>query len=65
MRSRTPASSVAVMEHTEPRGDLFAGLDLFLREPDREDEVLPDVLRDAPEPEEALNSQILAGLVSP
>jgi hypothetical protein len=53
------------MDHTETRDDLFADLDLFLRESDREDPILPEVRPDGQEPEEELNSQILAGLVSP
>jgi hypothetical protein len=53
------------MDHIESRADLFADLDLFLRESDREDPILPEVRHDEREPEEDLNSQILAGLVSP
>ena len=65
VRSRATASSVQAMEHTETRDDVFADLDLFLRESDREDPILPEVRHDEREPEEELNSQILAGLVSP
>ena len=52
------------MEKTGARDDLFADLDLFMRESDREDPILPEIRRDEREPEEDLNSQILAGLVS-
>jgi hypothetical protein len=52
------------MENNETRADPFTDLDLFLREPDREDPILPETPRDEREPEEDLNSQILAGLVS-
>ena len=65
MRAHAGASSVRGMDHTGTRDDLFADLDLFLRESDREDPILPEVRPDGREPEEELNSQILAGLVSP
>jgi hypothetical protein len=65
VRSRAAASSVRSMDRTRTRDDAFADLDLFLRESDREDPILPEVRDDGQEPEEELNSRILAGLVSP
>lgn len=56
-------ASVQVMEPTIRTSELFADLDLFLREPDSEGPFLTEP-RDEREPVEALNSQILAGLVS-
>jgi len=53
------------MEHTDIRDAPYAEFDLLLRESDREDQILPEVRHDAQRPEEDLNSQILAGLVSP
>jgi hypothetical protein len=42
-----------------------ADLELLLAEADREDPFLRDPREDAAEPLEAIDSQILAGLVSP
>jgi hypothetical protein len=42
-----------------------ADLELLLAEGDREDPILRDPREDAAEPLEAIDSQILAGLVSP
>ena len=52
------------MESKPRTDDLWADLELLLRESDREDPILPDV-HDAEAPEEELNSRILAGLVNP
>ena len=65
MRVRPPTASVAAMEHTEIREQPHADFDLLLLEADREDPILPEVRHDAQRPEEDLDSQILAGLVSP
>jgi hypothetical protein len=55
--SRTPVSIP---------GDPYADLDLLLAETDREDRFLSPAPRpDAPEGEDAIDEQILAGLVSP
>jgi hypothetical protein len=53
------------MAHIDNSDALFADLDLFLRESDREDPILREVRKELPAPEEQLNTQILAGLVSP
>jgi hypothetical protein len=53
------------MEHTPTKDDLTADLDLLLRESDREDPILPEPLDPSREPEEEIDSQILAGLVHP
>jgi hypothetical protein len=46
--------------------DPYADLDLLLAESDREDRFLSPARRpDAPEGQEAIDEQILAGLVSP
>jgi len=42
-----------------------ADLELLLREADRDDPILSAPRTDADEPRESLDSQILAGLVSP
>jgi hypothetical protein len=42
-----------------------ADLELLLAEADREDPILRDPREDAAEPLESIDSQILAGLVSP
>lgn len=53
------------MEHTPTKDDLTADLELLLRESDREDPILPELLDPRREPEEQIDSQILAGLVHP
>jgi hypothetical protein len=53
------------MEHTPIKEDLTAGLELLLRESDREDPILPEPLDPHREPEDEIDSQILAGLVHP
>jgi hypothetical protein len=55
------------MEHNPTRNDdeLTADLELLLRESDREDPILPEMLDPHREPEEEIDSQILAGLVHP
>ena len=53
------------MEHTPTRDGLTADLELLLRESDREDPILPELLDPKREPEEEIDSQILAGLVHP
>ena len=42
-----------------------ADLELLLAEADREDPILRDPREDAEQPRESIDSQILAGLVSP
>jgi hypothetical protein len=49
----------------EPKKMTDADLELLLAEADREDPFLREVRDDAEEPRESLDSQILAGLVSP
>jgi len=53
------------MELTDTRDAPHAEFDLLLRESDREDQFLAEVRHDVQAPVEDLNSQILAGLVSP
>ena len=53
------------MEHTRTTDELTADLELLLRESDREDPILPEMLDPQREPEEEIDSQILAGLVHP
>ena len=53
------------MEHTPTTNDLAGDLELLLRETDREDPILPEMLDPEREPEEEIDSQILAGLVHP
>jgi len=53
------------MELTDIRDAPYAEFDLLLRESDREEPTLPEVRHDVQRPVEDLNSQILAGLVSP
>jgi hypothetical protein len=53
------------MEHNATWNDLTADLELLLRESDREDPILPEMLDPQREPEEEIDSQILAGLVHP
>ena len=53
------------MEHTPIKDDLTADLELLLRESDREHPILPEPLDPGREPEEEIDSQILAGLVHP
>jgi hypothetical protein len=65
VRRRPPVSSVGDMAHIDNSDDLFADLDLFLRESDREDPILREVRKELPAPVEQINTQILAGLVSP
>jgi hypothetical protein len=76
MRPGDRASSVAGKEvvpmASDPRtplrlpDDPYADLDLLLVESDREDRFLSPAPRpDAPEGQEAIDEQILAGLVSP
>jgi hypothetical protein len=58
-------TSVSAMDHTRPDDRFTADLELLLRETDREDPILPEV-RDADlEPQEEIDSRILAGLVNP
>jgi hypothetical protein len=69
VRSGAPAASVRGMDNETRRpveidDALFADLDLFLRDSDREAPFLTEP-RDEREPEDALNAQILAGLVTP
>ena len=45
--------------------DLTNDLELLLRESDREDPILPEVRAQGQEPQDAIDEQILAGLVSP
>jgi hypothetical protein len=53
------------MEHTPTKDDLTADLELLLRETDREDPILPEPIDPHREPEDEIDSQILAGLVHP
>ena len=53
------------MEHTPTKDELTVDLELLLRESDREDPILPEMLDPQREPEEEIDSQILAGLVHP
>lgn len=53
------------MEHTPTKHDLTADLELLLRESDREDPILPEMIDPEREPVEEIDSQILAGLVHP
>jgi hypothetical protein len=53
-------------EMTEPKITISdADLDLLLREADRDDPILSAPRSEGSEPRESLDSQILAGLVSP
>ena len=53
------------MDHIPSDDKFTADLELLLRETDREDPILPEV-RDADrEPQEEIDSRILAGLVNP
>jgi hypothetical protein len=65
VRPGARASSVTVMEHTDTAEAPLAEFELLLWETDREDPILPEVRHDVQRPVEDLNSQILAGLVSP
>jgi hypothetical protein len=53
------------MEHTPTTDELTLDLDILLRESDREDPILPEMLDPSRSPEEEIDSQILAGLVHP
>jgi hypothetical protein len=58
-------TSVRGMDHTRPDDRFAADLELLLRETDREDPILPEVRDADQEPQEEIDSRILAGLVNP
>jgi hypothetical protein len=62
---RGRVTSVSAMDHTRPDGRFRADLELLLRETDREDPILPEVRDTDQEPQEEIDSRILAGLVNP
>jgi hypothetical protein len=53
------------MDTTPRTDDLSADLELLLRESDREDPILPEYRDASQDPEEEIDSRILAGLVHP
>jgi len=52
------------MERTQTETQMTADLELLLRETDREDPILPEP-HDREDPQDEIDSRILAGLVSP
>ena len=62
---RRRVTSVSAMDHTRPDDSFTADLELLLRETDREAPILPEVRDADQEPQEEIDSRILAGLVNP
>ena len=61
---RGRGTSVSAMDRTD-EARFTADLELLLRETDREDPILPEVRDADQEPQEEIDSRILAGLVNP
>ena len=62
---RGAAGSVRGMDHKGSDDKFTADLELLLRETDREDPILPEIRDAGQEPQEEIDSRILAGLVNP